>query len=217
MHLPAQDSFDLFAAVYDIEKVKYRKRLEKLVTTFDIKGLLDQPVRKLSLGQRMRCELVAALLHEPEILYLDEPSIGLDILGKKALREHILRINKEEGVTVLFTSHDMDDIEEVCERVIVINHGKIVHDSSVEDMRKQYLRKKRIVITLRTPSKAVAIKGVTIINEAKHEIKLEIDTQQADMKKVLAHIAEHYAVHDIDITDPPIEEIVEDIYGRNAQ
>jgi len=164
----------------------------------------------------MRCELVAALLHKPEILYLDEPTIGLDILAKKALRQHISRISKEEGVTVIFTSHDMDDIEAVCERVIVINHGQIVHDSSFEEMRKRYLRKKRITVLLRKPAEAPKLKGVTVVSATPDEVKLEVDTDVADMRKVLAHISEHYAVDDIDINDPPIEEIIEEIYGRKA-
>jgi ABC-2 type transport system ATP-binding protein len=213
MHLPCQDTFDLFAAIYNIPENEYRKRLAELVKTFEIQGFLNIPVRKLSLGQRMRCELVAALLHDPEVLYLDEPSIGLDILAKKALREHIKRINKQ-GVTVILTSHDMDDIEEVCDRVIVINHGRIVHDSSVEEMRRRYLQKKIVTIYLKRPGKEYKQKGVTIVKSTKDEICLEVDTAKADIQKVLSKVTTHYDIEDIEITDPPIEEIIESIYGR---
>lgn len=214
MHLPCKDTYDLFAAIYDLDKNEYKKRLKHLVREFEIEDLLEVPVRKLSLGQRMRAELVAALLHKPEVLYLDEPSIGLDILAKKRLRDHIKRINEEEGVTVIFTSHDMDDIEDVCERVIVINHGKIVHDSSFEDMRKQYLQKKVVTVYLHKPAKPLKLKGVKIIKDGIFEVKLEIDRRVTKMREVLKKITSHYHVDDIEISDPPIEEIIEEIYGK---
>jgi len=215
MHLPPQDSFDLFAAIYGVEKKLYEARLAELVKTFEIQDLLTTPVRKLSLGQRMRCELVAALLHNPDVLYLDEPSIGLDLLAKKALRDHIKRINKQ-GVTVLLTSHDMDDIEEVCDRVIIINHGAIVHDSSVDELRKDYLRKKVITIYKQKPAKKFVLAGVKVVKENKDETRLEIDMKKASIQKVLAKVATHYAIDDIEIADPPIEEIIGEIYGRRT-
>jgi ABC-2 type transport system ATP-binding protein len=217
MHLPPQDSFDLFAAIYDLKDEEYRTRLSHLVKTFEIEAFLNIPVRKLSLGQRMRCELVAALLHKPEVLYLDEPSIGLDILAKKALREHIKRINKEEGVTIILTSHDMDDIEEVCNRVVVINHGRIVHDSSVDEMRKAYLKKKIITVYLKKPAKRYAQAGVTTIKGTPDEVCLEVDTAKADIQKVLSKVTTHYQLDDIEIADPPIEEIIEEIYKRKER
>jgi ABC-2 type transport system ATP-binding protein len=213
MHLPPQDSFDLFAAIYDIDEATYRKRLAMLVKTFEIGEFLNQPVRKLSLGQRMRCELVAALLHDPQVLYLDEPSIGLDILAKKALREHIRRINKQ-GVTILLTSHDLDDIEQVCERVVVINHGRLVHDSSVDDLRKEYLHRKVITVYLNKPAKPLAINGVAVAKDTKDEVVLEVDTTNADIQDVLAAVTKHYDLDDIEIADPPIEEVIESIYAR---
>jgi len=214
MHLPCQDTFDLFAAIYDLDEKKYKKRLDYLVKTFEIGEFLNMPVRKLSLGQRMRCELVAALLHEPEVLYLDEPSIGLDILAKKTLREHIKKINQEEKVTVILTSHDMDDIEEVCQRVIVINHGHIVHDSSVEEMRKAFLQKKIITIFPKKSAKAFKLSGVKVVKSTKDEVCLEVDTKKTDIQKVLAKVTSHYDIQDIEIADPPIEEIIEEIYKR---
>ena len=214
LHLPCRDTFDLLAAIYDLPKKKARHRVKELAKEFEIEDLLDVPVRKLSLGQRMRAELVAALLHEPQILYLDEPTIGLDIIAKKKLREHIKRINKEEGVTVLFTSHDMDDIEDVCERVMVINHGKIVHDSTIEDMKKSYLQKKMAQVYLHKPGKKIRKKGISVLKESVFKVTLEINRKQLKIKDALKKITEHYDVEDIEISDPPIEEIIEDIYKK---
>lgn len=215
MHLPPQDSFDLFAAIYNMKEHEYRKRLNHLAKTFEVEEFLNIPVRKLSLGQRMRCELVAALLHNPEVLYLDEPSIGLDILAKKALRDHIKRINQEEKVTILLTSHDLDDIEEVCKRIIVINHGRIVHDSSVEEMKKKYLKKKIITIFPKKKAKTFSQAGATIIKNTKDEVQLEIDTKKTDIQQVLSKVTKHYEIQDIEISDPPIEEIIKEMYERN--
>jgi ABC-2 type transport system ATP-binding protein len=213
MHLPCQDTFDLFAAIYNIEEKEYRKRLAKFVKTFEIEEFLNVPVRKLSLGQRMRCELVAALLHNPQVLYLDEPSIGLDILAKKALREYIKKINSE-GVTVILTSHDMGDIEEVCDRVIIINHGIIVQDSTFEELRKSFLNKKVISVYLKKPAKVFSMRGVKIIKSSKEEVRLEVDTKVAEIQHVLTKVSAHYDIEDIEVTDPPIEEIIEEMYKR---
>jgi len=213
LHLPAQDSFDLMAAIYDIEETAYRKRLAQLVKDFNITEFLDQPVRKLSLGQRMRCELVAALLHNPEVLYLDEPSIGLDILAKKALREHIKTINKR-GVTVILTSHDMDDIEDLCNRVIIINHGKIISDSSFEELRKKHLNRKRVTVYLNKKASTLKMTGVETLEQTPLVAKLEIDLRKKTVQKVLAKVTSHFDIDDIDVHDPPIEEIIGSIYAR---
>ncbi|MBX9666668.1 MAG: ATP-binding cassette domain-containing protein [Candidatus Obscuribacterales bacterium] len=137
-HLPASDTFDLLAKIYNLDKVEYRKRRDELVDRFRLGPLLDVPVRKLSLGQRMRAEVAASLLHKPRLLLLDEPTIGLDIHAKQQLRELVSEWNRKEGLTVFLTSHDTGDIENVAERVIIINHGRLVLDDSVENLRRQY-------------------------------------------------------------------------------
>jgi ABC-2 type transport system ATP-binding protein len=137
-HLPASDTFDLLARVYNLDKGEYIKRRAMLIERFELGPFLDVPVRRLSLGQRMRAEVAASLLHKPKLLLLDEPTIGLDINARKRLRELIREWNREEGLTVFLTSHDTGDIESVAERVIVINHGRIVLDDSVENLRKQF-------------------------------------------------------------------------------
>jgi ABC-2 type transport system ATP-binding protein len=213
LHLPAQDSFDLMAAIYDIEPSVYKKRLASLVKEFGIASYLDQPVRKLSLGERMRCELVAALLHDPKVLYLDEPSIGLDLIAKKQLRDHIRAINKR-GVTVLLTSHDMDDIEDLCERVIIINYGKVVHDSSFEDLRKEYLHRKRITAYVHEKPAKITLAGVKEIERTDAVVRLEVDLRKTTLQKVLVKVTSTYRIDDIDVHDPPIEEIIDTMYRK---
>ena len=147
-HLPAGETFDLLAQIYEIKPGEYRARRDELVRRFELEPLLGSAVRKLSLGQRMRCEIAAALLHRPRILFLDEPTIGLDVIAKQSIRELIREMNQEEGVTVLLTSHDAGDIERLCKRVIVIKHGRIMFDDRVSTIRRRYLRRKVIDLWL---------------------------------------------------------------------
>ncbi len=212
-HLPAIDTFNLFSKIYEIDENVYQQRLKRLVKMFGIKEFLNQPVRKLSLGQRMRCELVASLLHNPQVLFLDEPSIGLDIIAKKRIRELIRQLNEEEGVTVILTSHDMDDVEQVCNRLVIINHGKIVYDGSTKHIREKYLRKKVIKILLPQKIKFDFIaKGVKVIPHGEYRYDLEVDTSVHSINKLVQEVISKYKVEDLSILDPPIEEIIEQIY-----
>jgi ABC-2 type transport system ATP-binding protein len=138
LHLPALDSFTLLAAIYEIDDAERRRRVAELSELFELSEFLNTPVRKLSLGQRIRCEVAASLLHNPEMLFLDEPTIGLDVIVKQALRELILRYNEERGTTVFLTSHDPTDIERLCRRAVVIDHGDVVLDTTVEALQSDY-------------------------------------------------------------------------------
>lgn len=142
LHLPAVDSFTLLAAIYEISDAERRKRVAELTELFELDDFLNTPVRKLSLGQRIRCEVAASLLHEPEILFLDEPTIGLDVVVKQAIRELILKLNRERGTTVFLTSHDPTDIEQLCRRAIVIDYGTIAIDTTVEELQNDYVGKR---------------------------------------------------------------------------
>ena len=135
MHLPALDSYKLLGAMYDIPDKELNKRIEELTELFDIKDLLHIPVRKLSLGQRMICEICAIMLHKPEIIFLDEPTIGLDIVVKRKVREVIRKINKENNTTIFLTSHDIGDVEKLCERLIIIDHGTVIKDESISNLK----------------------------------------------------------------------------------
>src|SRR6266496_289832 len=151
-HLPPQDTFGLLARIYELDMNEYRKRRDFLVDVFDIADYMCTPARKLSLGERMRCELAAALLHRPSVIFLDEPTIGLDVIAKQRIRDLIGQLNVEEGVTVFLTSHDAGDVEQVCRRAIVINHGEIILDTPVAKMKRDYLKAKTVNLLLEEPA-----------------------------------------------------------------
>lgn len=238
-HLPPQDTFNLLAQIYELDMQEYNKRRSFLVDAFDIAGYMRTPVRKLSLGERMRCELAAALLHKPSVIFLDEPTIGLDVIAKQRIRDLIGQLNREENVTVFLTSHDAGDIEQVCRRAIVINHGEVILDTPVARLKRDYLRVKTVDLLLEEPAerllkvdsesgeKRLSVQSATSIHEelldtrgarvlkAKgHGLKLEIDTARTPLEPVIAAIMQHCHILDMTIADPPMEEIIADIYGQ---
>lgn len=154
-NLPLTDSFEFFGVMYDLEEEEIKKRIVELSEIFDLNSFIDQPVRKLSLGQRMRAEIAVSLIHKPKIILLDEPTIGLDVVAKKILRDLLLRINKEEGTTILLTSHDVGDIESLCTRTIIINRGEIIKDLSTEDLAKTFVFEKHVELIPKTNLESV--------------------------------------------------------------
>jgi ABC-2 type transport system ATP-binding protein len=211
-HLPAIDSFNLFSKIYEIPEAEYRVRLKYLSSVFEIQDFMNVPVRKLSLGQRMRCELVASLLHKPKILFLDEPTIGMDILAKKSLRSLIRMLNEKESTTIILTSHDLDDIEELCSRVILINRGKILFDGSMENLRKN-VNYKRVELYFDHDVKRVpVVQHVKVVERTPFKIVLHVDLKRISVRKVLSIFLQVGHVADIIIEDPPIEEVVERFY-----
>jgi len=213
-HLPAIDSFRLFSKIYDLPDKEAERRVAELIKRFDIADIVNQPVRKLSLGQRMRCEIVLALIHKPQILFLDEPTIGLDIVIKKNIRELIQEINEKENVTVLLTSHDMGDIEKICERAVIINKGKIVYDGSIKSLKKQYLKNKIIKALCETKATFSPMQGVKIAKKTKFGLRLEVDTSEIPLRQVISQVMKQNQILDLNIEEPPIEEIIETIYKR---
>ncbi|MDP6294350.1 MAG: AAA family ATPase, partial [Candidatus Woesearchaeota archaeon] len=179
---------------------------------FKIDELVHIPVKKLSLGQRMRCEFVASILHKPEVLFLDEPTIGLDIIAKRRVRELIRKLNKEQNLTVILTSHDLDDIEELCPRVIVINQGKVLYDGSMERMRKRITTKIMEFHLAEQTNKLPTIPGVKILIHTPALVKLEVNKKRAPVRKVLSAYMTACKVADVVIEEPPIEEIIEKLY-----
>ncbi|MGV8171216.1 MAG: ABC transporter ATP-binding protein [Candidatus Woesearchaeota archaeon] len=213
-HLPAIDSFNLFAKIYDIPDDVYKQRINALIKKFEIEDIVDQPVRKLSLGQRMRCEIVLSLIHKPKILFLDEPTIGLDIIAKKNIRELIKEINDKEKVTILLTSHDMDDVEKICKRAVIINKGAIVYDGKINDLKNNYVKKKTIKVLSETPISFNKRRYVKILKESKFGIKIEINTEKVAIQEIINEIIKHNQIIDLIIEEPDIEEIIEAVYKR---
>ncbi|MHC4932291.1 MAG: ABC transporter ATP-binding protein, partial [Planctomycetota bacterium] len=184
-HLPAADTFDLLAKIYEQDEAVYRRRRSELVEAFAVGGLLSKPVRQLSLGERMRCEIVASLLHAPEVLFLDEPTIGLDVTAKATIRDLIHETSERDGSTVLLTSHDTGDMERVCERVLVIHHGRLLLDQPVSELRKSYIKRK--VVTLLTAEREIELDlpGLERVEEAPHRHVYEVDVNITPVETVV--------------------------------
>ena len=211
--LPARDSFALLKRVYDQDDKSFAERRDRLVERFGLGGLLDQPVQRLSLGQRMRCEIAASLLHGPRLLFLDEPTIGLDITAKAAIRDFIREHAREEGQTVVLTSHDTRDIELVCDRVIVINEGRIVVDQPTGELRRRFLASKLVTLQSQAPVVAIEMPGVVRRPSEAHTSVFEVDTRVARVDKVIETALAQGGIEDITIEDPPMEEVVRAIYA----
>ena len=217
LHLPALDSFTLLAAIYEISDAERKKRVGELSELFGLSEFLKTPVRKLSLGQRIRCEVAASLLHDPELLFLDEPTIGLDVVVKQAIRELILLRNSERRTTVFLTSHDPADIEQLCRRAIVIDHGKVVLDTPVEKMRSDYLGTKLIEATFSAPQSIPELPGVITATESSGlKSTLTVDTQLRPIADVMERLSAMGNVLDITISNPPMEEIIASIFREEA-
>jgi ABC-2 type transport system ATP-binding protein len=210
--LTPRQSFRMLAAIFGLEEMAVPARTAELADLLDAGDLFDVPVRNLSLGQRMRCELAACMLHEPEILFLDEPTIGLDLLGKQRFRELLVRLNAERGTTIFLTSHDVADIEHVAARVIVINHGTVIHDDEVAAMRRTLLAMKLVEVALEHPAAAPSIEGVTITEHTPTTLKLVVDVGRRSVRDVVDELLDHLPVADLSIVDPPLEDVIAEIY-----
>lgn len=220
-NLALVDSMYFFGAMYDLPKAKIEQRIEELCEVFDLNDFKDQPVRKLSLGQRMRAEIACALVHKPEIIFLDEPTIGLDVVAKKSLRELLLKLNKEEGTTIFLTSHDVGDIESLCERTIIVNHGEIVKDMPTEELTKTFVHEKYVDIILSGKLNELPElpEGINYKNREKasksEKIKLVIDLKVLNISQALQKILEIFNVVDIEVYDVELEEVIREMYAKD--
>ena len=216
-HLPAIDTFYLFGKIYELEDREVRKRIGFLAEAFEIQEFLETPVRKLSLGQRMRCEVAASFLHSPKLLLLDEPSIGLDVVAKQRIRDTVRQMNELEGVGVLLTSHDAGDIEALCSNVIIINHGKIVYRDKVSNLKRHYLTSKLVEVRYAEQVPAgFHIAGTDTLKVGHYGVKLKFDTLQTPVESVIAELAKSGSLVDVTISDPSLEEVIRVIYGEAA-
>lgn len=217
--LSVGDGFDLLRDIYRVDPARYRSSREELVALLRLERIIDQPVRQLSLGQRMRAEIAAALLHEPQLLFLDEPTIGLDAPSKLAVREVVKRLNRERGVTVLLTTHDMHDIEALAERVIVIGHGRVLADRPFEALRTDVLRERRLFVDFAeaAPELDLAdLPGVTVRARAGRALELAFDPQLTGAPALIAAITARHAVDDIHVEQPAIEEVIARFYDLHG-
>ena len=210
--LQVRESFDLLKAIYRISEEQYKSKLSELVDTLELSTLLNVPVRLLSLGQRMRCDLAASLLHSPKVLFLDEPTIGLDAVSKLAIRDFIRELNKKHKVTVLLTTHDMDDIEALCQRVLVLNKGEIYFDGSLEQLRKKILPERRLIVDLVQEGSLIQDVGAQVIRQEGHRVYLSFNPTVTPVQELIARVTSKHAVADLFVENPPIEEIIAKYY-----
>ena len=212
--LPVIESYTLLRHVYKVPERAFAEQLARLEALLELRPLLDVPVRKLSLGQRMRCEIAAALLHAPKLVFLDEPTIGLDVVAKEAMREFLATENRERGTTILLTTHDLSDIERLCARMILIDHGRVVYDGAVEAIRREYGSERRLVVDFESAAPTALPDGVEEEERAATRLVLRFRRDRIAAPAVIAWLAERAPIADLSLEDPPIERIVAGLYRR---
>lgn len=210
-HLTPYDNFKFFGAIYDLPDSVIEKKIEELNMLFELEEFINTPVRNLSLGQRIRCEISAALIHEPKILFLDEPTIGLDPVVKENIRTFIKRMNKEFKTTIFLTSHDIGDIEKLCKRVIIINNGQIVLDDTMDNLKYNYLNKKIVEAKMKERINLDDEDGINILKDKGYNLKIEVDTTKRSVADALKLLNPDNII-DINISNIPLEDIISNIY-----
>ena len=213
-NLPLTDSMEMFGLMYDMSDEAIKKRIRELSNLFDLKDFINQPVRKLSLGQRMRAEIAVSLMHSPKIIFLDEPTIGLDVVSKKKLRDLLLKINKDEGVTIFLTSHDTEDIQSICDRCVIINHGRIIIDTSTRDLMTTYAKNKNIIITPETYFEDFPdlSEGISYVEKSRDRIVVFVDTNLIGTQKALRELTRKFNIDDVNIENESLEDVIRGIY-----
>lgn len=210
--VPVIDSFNLLKDIYKITDIQFKNTLDLLTSTLDLSTLLSVPVRQLSLGQRMRCEIGASLLHNPKILFLDEPTIGLDAVSKIAVRNFIKTINKEKKVTVILTTHDMNDIEALAERIILIGKGKILLDGTLTELKNRFATNKTLTVDFAESDEPIHIEGSTILSRSSESLSMSVDLDKIKVSEVIGLLSNKLDILDVSVDSRPIEEIIVDLY-----
>jgi ABC-2 type transport system ATP-binding protein len=214
--LPAIESFELLRYIYRIPKQRWHENLNTFCELLELGPFLQTPVRQLSLGQRMRADLAAALLHEPAILFLDEPTIGLDVVAKERIRQFLDHTNRERGVTVILTTHDLGDIERLCPRVVLIDHGHVVYDGALEALRARFGRNRTLVVDLDQEINGLHIEHAEIVRREGPRAWLRFDRSATTAAALIADVAAHYRIRDLTVEEPDIEAVVREIYQTGS-
>lgn len=214
MHLPALDTYKLYGSMYDIPDEELNKRIEEIIELFSLQEIINIPVRKLSLGQRMICEIGLIMLHKPQILFLDEPTIGLDIVVKEKVRKAILDIHKKTNTTIFLTSHDLGDIERICKRIIIIDKGQIIKDESIEELKKEYLSEKIITIFYEENIENEQI-DFEILEKSDNKVIFKVDTNKISMDQILRKFMKYGNIIDLEAIPVSLEEVIYDIYTKS--
>ncbi|HRW10446.1 MAG TPA: ATP-binding cassette domain-containing protein, partial [Caldilineaceae bacterium] len=220
--IPPRDTFELMRKMYTIPRERYARNLTHFIELLEMGDFLDRPVRQLSLGQRMRCELVASLLHDPKVLYLDEPTIGLDVVAKERIREFIQSLNQERQTTVILTTHDIDDIERLCRRVLIIDKGKLIYDGALAEIKRRFGRRRQLTFSLAEGAPAAGLdaaigaigSGIDVQRDDDGAIHVGFDPQLVDATTLTRHIVNSYPVSDLAVAEADLEAIIRAIYQR---
>lgn len=213
--LPVIDTYNLLKYIYKIPESIYKDNLHYYVDLLDMKSFINQPVRQLSLGQRMRADIAASLLHSPQIIFFDEPTIGLDVLAKEKIRNFLTKMNQDRNITMIFTTHDMQDVEKVCNRLIVLDYGNKIYDGTVKNLQNLYGNRKKIIVVFDEPLSSDSIIyniGIEIQKIDDHKVIFDIDSEKVDVNNILKILIKNYAINDISITDMDVEGIIRNIY-----
>ena len=212
--LPLLDSFELLRHIYRIPGERYARNLAEFRRVLELDPFLHTPVRQLSLGQRIRGEIVAAMLHDPEIVFLDEPTIGLDIVAKQRVREFLLAANRERGVTVMLTTHDLADIERLCSRILILDHGRLVYDGGLEALRARYGGERTLVVDLEEPAAALRVTDARVTRVDGPRQWIAFDRERTNAARLAAEVAAQAALRDLTVEEPDIEDVVRRIYAE---
>ena len=213
--LPLGDSFALLRHVYRVDAPRHAANLEEFTALLDLGPFLDTPVRQLSLGQRMRGEITAALLHDPSVLYLDEPTIGLDVVSKARVREFLTRVNRERNVTILLTTHDLDDVEQLSSRLVVIDEGRIIHDGTIDEVKAHYVKYRTLVVDLAEPAPPLQIENAEVVRVDGPRQWLRFSRDRVTAAELVATVARTANLRDLTIEEPDIEDVVKLMYNRD--
>ena len=211
--LPARDTFELLGRAYDIDTREHRRRIDALASVFDLGTLIDTPVRHLSLGERMRCEIAASLLHSPRMLFLDEPTIGLDVSAKAVIRELLWTESERERVTLLLTSHDTGDMERVCTRVIVIHGGRLLWDGAIAALRRSYLKAKRVTLWSDAEHLDLDLPGVRVLSSRSYRTELDVSVEVIPLGRVVDAALRQTPIRDMAIEDAPLDDVIRALYA----
>ncbi len=216
--LPIVDTFDLLKHIYKIPEADFKRNMDMFNDILELHKFEKQSVRQLSLGQRMRADIVAAFLHNPSVVFLDEPTIGLDVVAKEKIREFIAMVNKERGTTLLFTTHDMQDIEKTCKRIIIIDEGKLIYDGSIDDIRKKYGKERTLIVDFAEKYDHFALENVRVINDEENPNKKSfVFASSRNVSELISELSAKRSINDLAIKEPEIEAIIREIYEGGGQ
>jgi ABC-2 type transport system ATP-binding protein len=210
--LPLIESFELLRAIYTVPKDRYEQNLATFTRILEMEPFLRTPVRQLSLGQRMRGDFAAALLHDPKIVYLDEPTIGLDVIAKAAIRDFVQHINQARGATVILTTHDLADVERLCRRIVIIDNGTLIYDGGIDRIKEQYGTHRTLILTLTAPHPDPVLDGAEIISNDHGVVNYRFDRRRVRADQLIRQATQRYELRDVTIEEPDLESIIRRIY-----